>query len=66
MFTALLKKITAEPAPNLELIQANEALQERVAHMFWTSTVTPNPIVLEMKPKVLVKEYISIRKAIAA
>jgi hypothetical protein len=66
MFASLLKKFTAEPAPNLELIQANEALKERVALLFWKPGIEPNSPVLEMKRKALVKNSISIRKAIAA
>jgi hypothetical protein len=66
MFTALFKIITTEPAPNHNLDQANEALNERVAHMFWKPGIEPNSPVLEMKRKALVKNHVSIRKAIAA
>lgn len=66
MFTALLKKFTAEPAPNYELLQANEALKERVAHMFWASNIKPLAPVVELKRKSVVKNHVSIRKAIAA
>jgi hypothetical protein len=66
MFTALLKKFTAEPQDNPEFIQANEALKERVAHLFWKPGIEPNTPVLEMKRKTLVKNPVSIRKAIAA
>jgi hypothetical protein len=66
MFTALFNKFNADQEPNYELIQANEALQERVAHMFWKPSLERNSSVREMKPVPLVKKPISIRKAIAA
>ncbi len=66
MFEAFISKFKADPQPNPVLDQANTALQERVAHMFWASTVKPNVTPLEAKRHLPVKNAPSIRRAIAA
>lgn len=66
MFEAFISKFKADPKPDLVLDEANTALQERVAHMFWTSNVKPNVTLLEAKRHLPVKNAPSIRKAIAA
>jgi hypothetical protein len=66
MFEAFISKFKAEPQPNPVLDQANSALKERVAHMFWASDLKPNVTQLEAKRHLPVKNAPSIRKAIAA
>jgi hypothetical protein len=66
MFEAFISKFKADSHPNPILDQANSALQERVAHMFWTSEIKPNVTPLEVKRDMPVKNAPSIRKAIAA
>lgn len=66
MFASILKKFTAEPVINHELIQANEALKTRVDQMFWSSSITRLYPIEEYKQPELVKKQISIRKKIAA
>jgi hypothetical protein len=66
MFEAFISKFKAVPDANPVLDEANLALQERVAHMFWKSDIKPNIVPLEAKRHIPVKNASSIRKSIAA
>ena len=66
MFEAFISKFKAAPETNLVLDEANLALQERVASMFWKSDLKQNIVPMEAKRQIPVKNASSIRKAIAA
>jgi hypothetical protein len=66
MFTAFLSNFKAEPKPDLELLQANEALRERMNYMLRHPYVAPRVSTTESNSRVPVNKAISIRKTIAA
>jgi hypothetical protein len=66
MFTAFFSKFKAEPETNQSYELATQALNERVANMFWKPGIEPKAFPMEPNPTMLVKKTISIRRAIAA
>ena len=66
MFTAFISLFKAEPEISPTLDIANAALQERVAHMFWTPDIEPKVSAMELKRAALVKKELAASTAIAA
>jgi hypothetical protein len=66
MFTALFSIFKAEPQNDIILDKANEALHDRMIHMLRHPHIAPRYAPRETYSTPLVKNRVSIRKAIAA
>ncbi len=66
MFTAFISIFKAEPETDETLEIATEALNERVAHMFWKPGIEPSTAALEQRRINLVKNELANVRAIAA